>query len=183
MNMKQNNMWNTAAKAGLVLGGISVAYMFITQLTGQAHLPGFLNSILSMLLWVLKFGGCIWLMRMYMQNFVAADPEADNSRTFRLGMAISFLSALIYAAVSFANTAYISADLFREQMDAVIQQMAPMMDSNTLSQMDKTMESLPEITFFSNLIYCFIYGTVLSAILSRNIPSKDPFADFKPEEQ
>ena len=30
--------------------------------------------------------------------------------------------------------------------------------------------------FFINLFYCFIYGTILSAILSRNIPPRNPFA-------
>ena len=49
--------------------------------------------------------------------------------------------------------------------------------------MDTYMENLPQITFISNLIYCFLYGMILSFILSRNIPSKDPFADYKPEEQ
>jgi hypothetical protein len=96
-------------------------------------------------------------------------------------MAIALLSAIVYAAVSFANVAFISADMFAQEIDAVMQQMAPMMDSNSISLMDTMMEKMPQITFFSNLIYCFIYGTILSAILSRNIPSKDPFADYKPE--
>ena len=68
-------------------------------------------------------------------------------------------------------------------MDTVMQAYAQFMDSNSLSQMDKMLAKMPQITFFSNLIYCFIYGTVLSAILSRNIPSRDPFADYRPEEQ
>ena len=52
-----------------------------------------------------------------------------------------------------------------------------------MSQMDKMMGKMPQITFFSNLIYCFIFGTILSLILSRNIPSKDPFAASRPDEQ
>ena len=109
------------------------------------------------------------------------NPETDNSHTFKLGMAIALLSAIVYAAVSFANVAFISADMFTEQMNALMQQMAPMMDSNTMSQMDKTMQNLPQLTFFSNLIYCSIYGTLLSAILSRNIPDRNPFSDYKTE--
>ena len=89
---------------------------------------------------------------------------------------------LVYSAFAFANVAFISPDLFTEQMDAMMQQMAPMMDSNTMSVMETYMENLAQITFFSNLIYCFLYGTVLSFILSRNIPSKDPFAEYKPEQ-
>ena len=98
-------------------------------------------------------------------------------------MAMAFLSALVYSAFSFANVAFINPDLFTGQMDMMMQQMAPMLDSNTAAEMDRTMQNLPQITFFSNLIYCFIYGTILSFALSRSIPSKDPFANYRPEEQ
>jgi hypothetical protein len=64
-----------------------------------------------------------------------------------------------------------------------MQAAAPMMDSNSLKEIDKMSENLPQLTFFSNLIYCFIYGSILSGILSRNIPSRDPFASYKPDEQ
>ena len=122
-------------------------------------------------------------MMFFMKKFVAENPEARNSHTRRLGMAMAFLSALVYSAISFADVAFISADFYAEQIDQVMQATASMMDSNTLNEMDKMMERLPQMTFFSNLIYCFIYGTLLSAILSRNIPSRDPFADYKPDEQ
>jgi hypothetical protein len=65
----------------------------------------------------------------------------------------------------------------------MMQQMAPMMDSNTLAQTEKMLDNMSSITFFSNLIYCSIYGILLSGILSRMIPSKDPFAGYKPDEQ
>ena len=182
-NQIQRNMWNGAAKAGLALGIVSSAYLFISQFMGVAKMPVFLNMLLGLVIWAAKFGGCIWLMTFFMKKFASENREADNAMTFRFGMITAFLSALVYAAVSFANVAFISADMFTEQMNTVMQQMAPMMDSNTMAEMDKTMENLPQITFFSNLIYCFIFGTVLSAILSRNIPSRDPFADYKPEEQ
>ena len=182
-NVIQKNMWNLAGKAGLALGVVSTAYLFINQWIGQAELPAAVTMIANGVLWCAKFAGCIWLMMFFMKAYASENKDADNSATFRFGMAAAILSALVYAAFAFANVAFISADLFAEQMDVVMQQMAPMMDSNTMAQMDKTMESLPQITFFSNLIYCFIYGMILSFILSRNIPSKDPFADYKPDEQ
>ena len=186
MNMEQNviqkNMWNTAGKAGLFLGLTSTAFLFISQFLGQAEMPAFLNSIVSFVLWTAKFIGCIWLMKFFMKKFAAENPEVTSSNTFRLGMAIALLSALVYSAFAFANVAFISPDLFAEQMDTMMQQMAPMMDSNTMSVMEAYMENLAQITFVSNLIYCFLYGMVLSYILSRNIPSKDPFAEYKPEQ-
>lgn len=182
-NVIQKNMWNTAAKAGLILGLVSAVYMFVNKWTGQADLPTFLTMLINGVMWCLKFGGCIWLMMFFMKKFVAENPEARNSHTRRLGMAMAFLSALVYSAISFADVAFISADFYAEQINQVMQATASMMDSNTLNEMDKMMEKLPQMTFFSNLIYCFIYGTLLSAILSRNIPSRDPFADYKPDEQ
>ena len=180
-NIMRKDMWNTAAKAGLVLGLVSTAYMFVTQLMAGAS--GFIMTILGFLLWAAKFGGCIWLMSFFMKKHVAAHPDVDNKGTFNLGMATALLSALVYSAAAFANIAFISGDSMAEQMNLMMQQMSGMMDSNTMTLMDSYLENLPQITFFSNLLYCFVFGTVLSFILSRNIPSRDPFADYKPDQQ
>ena len=186
LNMEQNviqkNMWNTAARAGLILGLVSTVYIIVNSWTGRAEIPAFLSILINGAVWCLKFGGCIWLMRFFMKKFVSENPEADNSRTFRLGVAMAILSALVFAAYTLAGVAFISTDHYTEQMEAVMQQMGPMLDSNSLAQVDSVMQNLPKIAFFSNLIYCILYGTVLSAIHSRNIPSKDPFAGYKPQE-
>ena len=174
-------MWNTAAKAGLVLGLIPTAYMFITMwIAGN---PGFLGTVLSMILWIAKFVGCIWVMRFFMKQYAAAHPEIGNKDTFNFGMATALLSALVYSAAAFANAAFISGDAIAEQINLSLQQMSSMMDSNSMAMMDSFIQKLPQITFFSNLIYCTAFGTVLSFILSRNIPSRDPFADYKPDQQ
>ena len=180
-NIITKDLWNTAAKAGLVLGLVSSAYMFLTQLMAGAS--GFMMTILSFLLWAAKFGGCIWLMSFFMKKFVAEHPKADNKRTFHLGIATAFLSALVYSAAAFANLAFINNEELAEEVNLLMQQMGAMMDSNTMSLLETYMENLPQITFFSNLLYCFVFGTVLSYILSRNIPSRDPFADYKPDQQ
>ncbi len=176
-------MWNEAGKAGLALGAVSAVYMFATQFMGNGGMPAFVTVLLTGLLWVGKFGGCIWLMMFFMKKFATENQGVDNKDTRRFGIIAALLSAIVYSAISFANVAFISADMYSEQMNTLMQQLAPMMDSNTMSEIDKTMANLPQYTFFSNLIYCFIYGAILSAILSKNIPSRDPFADYKPEEQ
>ncbi len=182
-NLIRRNMWNDAAIAGLALGAVSTAYLFVTQFMTTAGIPAFLNLVLNGLLWIAKFGGCIWLMMFFMKKFAAENPEAANRDTRRFGVIAAFLSAVVYSAMSLANVAFISADIFAEQMEIAMQQMAPMMDSNSLSMMDSMMEKLPQFTFFGNLIYCFCYGSFVSYILSRNIPSVDPFANYKPEDQ
>lgn len=178
-NPLKQNLWNTAAKAGLVFGMISSAYLFLAQALGTTEMPAMLTSVISFVLWAVKFWACIYLMRTVMKKFATANPEADNSTTFRLGTATALLSAIVYAAVSFANVAYISADTFALEINKTLEQMAPMMDSNSMNMMDTFIENMPQITFFSNLLYCFAFGTVLSAILSRNIPTRNPFQSEK----
>ena len=177
----RKTLWEEAGKAGLALGAVSSAYLFMTQFIGNIEMPAVVTMLVNTVLWAAKFGGCIWLMMFFMKKFCKQHPSVGNSTTYRLGLAISVLSALVYAAASFANTAFISADMINENMNLVMEQMAPMMDSNSMNQMDEIMSKLPQITFFSNLFYCIIYGSILSFILSRNIPSKNPFADNKSE--
>lgn len=187
MNMGQNilrkNLWDTAGRAGIALGLVSSAFLFISHAIDKIEAASFLTSIMSFGLWVLKFVSCIWLMKYFMKRFASANPEADNSSTFRMGIASAFLSALIFSAATFADAAFISADMYNEVKDVLMLQMSPLMDADTTSEMERMFESLPQYMFFSNLIYCFIYGTVLASILSRMIPSKDPFAKYKPEDQ
>lgn len=181
--MDKKTIWDAAGKAGIAFGAISSAYMFATQFLSSGELSAFAMMAMSSILWIAKFVGCIWLMMFFMKKIVKNHPEADNSTTFRFGAITGVLSALIYAAVSFANYEFISPDFISSQLDATMQQLAPMMDSNTMAQTEKMLSNMSSITFFSNLIYCSIYGILLSAILSRMIPSKDPFADYKPNEQ
>ena len=180
-NIIRKEMWNSAAEAGLILGLIPTAYMFITMwIAGN---PGFLGTVLNMILWAAKFAGCIMVMRHFMKKYADAHPKVENKDTFNFGMATALLSALVYSAAAFANVAFISGDLLVEQINLSIQQMSSMMDSNSMAMMESYIEKLPQLTFFSNLIYCTAFGTVLSFILSRNIPSRDPFANYKPDQQ
>ena len=177
----RKTLWEEAGKAGLALGAVSSIYLFLSQFLAETQMPALVSMLVTTVLWAAKFGGCIWLMMYFMKKFAQQNPGIENSTTYRFGMAVSVLSALVYAAASFANTAFFSADMISENMNILMEQMAPMMDSNSVSQMDDLMAKLPQITFFSNLFYCIIYGSALSFILSRNIPNKNPFADNKSE--
>ena len=178
----KKSLWNYAGIAGLLMGLTSTASMFAGQYLSTLGLSEMMTIVTGLALWAAETGICIYLMVKFMKKFAAANPSADHTAIFRMGMATAFLSALVYSAASFANIAYISADYFAEQYQILMQQMAPMMDSNTMEQMDDMLGIMPQLTFFSNLIYCFFYGTILSFILSRNIPDRNPFAERSSDE-
>lgn len=189
MEMKtlRRERWNAAGKAGLIFGVIPVVHMYLNRGLVTPETNYYLGTAIHWILWIAKFIGCIWLMKYVMRVFVSTHTEADNSDTFRLGMTIAFLSALICAAFSFADVAYISPDLYKNLMETSMPEMmeaySSIMSEDELGMITELSQRLPQITFFSKFIYCFLYGTVLSFILSRNIPSKDPFANYKTDQQ
>ena len=174
-NLIRTNMWNIAARYGLVLGVIASIYSLSTTLMADLENSAMLVRLITGILWTAKLVGCIWLMRYAMVSYVKSSDKISN--TFKLGVTTAVLSALVFAAFTFANISYISADLFDLQMEQAMTQIAPMMDSNSRAMVDTVLQNMPQISFFSNLIYCSMYGIVLAAILSRNIPSKDPFSE------
>lgn len=168
-------LWNNAGKAGAILGLATAALMFIDQALSGMQAAGLL---LRAVVWAVRFVGCILLMRYFMQRLCARYSGVTNSDTFRYGMIIAFLSGLIYSAFVLANILVISPDLIDKQFDLIIQSYSSFLDANTLSSVEQMKSIYPQTAFFSQLIYCFLYGTALSAILSRYIPKTDPFADF-----
>lgn len=173
--------WDAAARAGLVLGGISAAYFALNSLLsthGADWIGNFGSSLLILVLWGFKFYLCIALMKRFMRAFAAQDPEVSNNDTLRLGICTALLSSLVYSALYLAWVLFVQPDIFINAMQSV----ASSLPADALSQMQDIIGKMPQYTFWANLVYCFLFGTVLSLILSRNIPSQDPF-DEQVDEQ
>ena len=80
---ERNTFWNQAAKAGLVLGGVSVAYLALTYLLSLVNGEGFvliLMSIIKALLWVAKLFGCIYLMKLFITRYDSLPLEEGSRR-------------------------------------------------------------------------------------------------------
>lgn len=175
--------WNYAGTAGLMLGMISSANMFIGQYLSTLKLSGTVTTLTGGLLWCAETAGCICLMYFYMKKFSLGFPSESRKTVHRLGVAIAFFSALIYAAMTFANIAYFSADYFADAYQSILQNASSALDSNSRTIMAKFMENMPQIAFFSNLIYCFIFGSIVSSVISRSIFSKTVFPESNTDEE
>ncbi len=173
----RHSIWDGAAKAGLVLGGVCVLYLALTALTGTftggGQAAAVAVGVVNALLWAAKFFGCIFLLRFYMLRWAAANPEAGTSDVFRFGRVTALLSALVYSGSYLAYVTFINPDVFSETMGLFRDN--PMLDSASLEAMENMLPMMPTYAFFGNLLYCWLFGTVLSAIYSRNIPPRNPF--------
>lgn len=186
-NMKQSIdksiIWNEAAKSGLVLGLYTSAFTLISSLTARLALSGIggiiLIQALNAILWMAKFGGCLWLMRLFMKKLVFKYEGVTRSSTFHLGVQTALFSAIIVAGVGLLNFTLISPDVMKEAIDSALQgysAVAPIGDSERAS-IERMMGNLPMISFFVTFTYCFLYGTVVSKIFSSGIPPEDIFSD------
>ena len=171
--------WEAAGRAGLVLGGICIAYVLLgllfTKMAGSGTAGIIVGNILSMLIWAAKLVACIWLMKVFMVKFSKANPDADNSDTYRFGVKTAFLSALVYSAFYLLYVLFINPDIFEESVAMLADN--PMFTSDMMDQVESMIPKMPAISFFSNLIYCTLFGVIVSAIFARNIPSRNPFAN------
>ena len=177
----RKDTWESAGYAGLALGMVSIVYMYANNTLSTSGISVGLISLIGVLLWIAKFAGCIFLMKFFMKKFHAAHPETTNKDVCRMGVITALLSAFFFASLQFVDMAYLSVEFYTSQYDTIIQQYSSVMDSNSMSMLKNILERLPQFTFAWTLIYCTAFGSVLASILSRNIPSKDPFADYKPE--
>jgi hypothetical protein len=177
----RKDLWESAGYAGLALGLVSVIYMYINKAIGLSGMSAGTMVMAVMLPWIAKFVGCIFLMKFFMKKFFASHPQAGNKDIFKMGVATALLSAFFYSAIQFIDMVYITPELYAEQYKLAMQQYSSVMDSNSRNMMQQLIDNLPQLQFVWNLIYCFAFGSILSAILSSNIPSQDPFADYKPE--
>lgn len=173
----KKSIWNEAASAGLILGGVSVAYLLISWLLSKIQPDGIMSNLVmtisSAILWAAKFYCCLKVLIIFMKRFSESEPEAGSTQIFRFGSIVSMLSALVYAAAYLAYVKYLVPDIFNQTIDMMRQN--PMMDSNALEALDSMMPKLPMISFTVNLIYCSIFGIIASAIIARNIHSDNPF--------
>ena len=176
MTDDKSNFWNEAGKAGLILGAIPVAYFLLSLLLTKFHIP-FLSGLLSFLLWGTKLWLCIAFLHSCLKKY-APSTGLNRQATFRFGMAIAFLSALVYSAFYFAYVLFINPDFFSQTFQSLSEAYSSILSSEQLDQMLNMESSMPTITFFVNLFWCTLFGTIVSAISSSRIcGGDDPFRD------
>ena len=178
-NISSKDLWRWASVGALALAAISSAYLFITYaLTSGSTVVTILKSILE----VAKIVGCILVMRWFMRRFKEDWPDAQKSDIRGLGTAMALLSAVLFAGVSMA-VFLANPDLVSQAIDAAMSAYSSQLDHNSRTLLESLPGKMPAIAFFSNLIYCFLYGWILSAILAPGVCTDNPFGTDKDDDE
>lgn len=169
-NSKNKVLWNEAASRGLLLGGFSAVCFGLKQLSAGASEQVF--TILSPIIWLIQFAGCIFILRYLISSF-AAKENASSLDCYLLGKRICTFSSLILAVIVTAVVIYIPDNFLAQQFETMKETYSATMDAKSREIFESmTMSDSPGIVFFSQFIYAYAYGSILSAILSRRIQKK-----------
>ena len=168
--------WNSAAVAGLVMAVATIAADYITSLPVLLGVGGFAGSILVYLLKFAKIIACVYVFRLLMLRFHNS-VSVDYTRLQHYGLKLALFSSILVAGFSLVQILVINPDTMTQMIQEVENTYQNLMDSNTVAAMEKMMSKLPAITFFSSLIYCYLWGWILSTTFARRLFPIDPFGD------
>ena len=175
-SISNKTIWGDAARNGLVLGLVTVAFTLLNSLLANAA-GGAIGGVLRFFWWLVKFAGCIFLFRWFLVRFAKKNPAAEYDDTKALGLATALTSALICAAYGLADVLYIHPDAMEEAMDAAMQSYSSMLGAAEMDMLSNMTGSMPTIGFFTTLIYCFLFGLVLTFIFAPKITPKKTIFD------
>lgn len=166
--------WNSAAIAGLIMAGVTIALAAIEGLTGR--IGGFIGGFLHFLVWMFKVGGCIMTFKWLMEKFYDKYDPVETKELSNFGTKVAFFSAILVSAFSLGSILLVGTDTIMSSIRAASAQMP--LDSNSQAALNKLMPMIPSVVFFVGLGYCFLWGWTLSSILSRTIAPDDPFSNL-----
>ena len=174
MKLDNKTLWNEAGRVGFVFGGFSSLCLVLKEgaaLTGS----NFLVTAAAIILWAVEFFGCILLMKKYMLDLRDKYDGATIEDVYHFGRRVALLSGLILAAVD----AFITMKIPPETVENVVSELNTAVTSKLGSgyenEVGRFVDKLPLYTFIGQWLYCFLYGSLLSAIMSRYIFLQGPF--------
>lgn len=168
MKKKLDNtaLWNESAKAGALLGCVSVGCLVLKELANHSGVA-FLQTAAYIVLWSVEFFVCILVMKDVMLSLRSHYDNVKMADTFRLGRRAALFSGLLLAS---AQALFIMR-MPEADYTALLDSMSAMIPAGASGkeELESMMDRLPVITFISQWLYCYLYGTVLASLMSRYI--------------
>lgn len=176
MKLDSKTLWNEAGRVGFVFGGFSSLCLVLKEgaaLTGST----FLVQAAAIILWAVEFFGCILLMKKYMLDLRDKFDGVTVEDTYRFGRRVALLSGLILAAVDAVLIMKMPQDTVESVVAELNTAISTKMGAGYEGEIGRFVDKLPLYTFIGQWIYCFLYGSLLSSIMSRYLYVQDAFND------
>ena len=182
MKLDGKTLWNEAGRVGFVFGGFSSLCLLLKEgaaLTGST----FLVQAAAIILWAVEFFGCILLMKKYMLDLRDKFDGVTMEDAYHFGRRVALLSGLILAAVDAILIMKMPQDTVADVVSELNTAVTAKLGAGYEGEVGRVVDRLPLYTFIFQWIYCFLYGSLLSAIMARYIFMQDLFQGGKREEE
>lgn len=176
MKLDNKTLWNEAGRIGFVFGGFSSLCLALKEASGLTG-STFLVQAAAIILWAVEFFGCILLMKKYMLDLRDKYDGVTMADAYKFGRRVALLSGLILAAVDAVLIMQFPQEDVAAVMDELSSTVAAQLGSGYQNEIDKVVDRLPVYTFIFQWLYCFLYGSLLSAVMSRYIFMQNYFQD------
>ncbi len=175
--MEQENKWSSAAMDGLYLSLITIIYSLVATVFQP---EGF---IIKSLLWIAKFGGCIYLLWFFMKRWSQKFETIQYGQSFNYGFTVCLFSSILCACFGYAQVEWIFPEQMNEAFVLAQQTMAEQgtLDSNTEKTMEMVMGNMGRIVLFFNLFYYIAFGALAASITANFTKKENPFGNIENE--
>lgn len=162
----------SSAIDGLCLSLVFIVYSLISSLLS-------LNSgFISIILWILKFGGTIWLLYYFIKKYSLKQESFTYGAGFKYGFMISLFSTIACVAYILFNLTVLNPDsieIFKETLFTALESTG---NSAALEGYDLD-RLISNVYFFWMPVYYLLWGVILAAILANYTKRTDFFAPTK----
>lgn len=152
---------------GLLLSLITIIFSLISTVFEP-------KGVLSILIWIVKFGSSIYLLYYFMKQYSGQFETISYGESFNYGFLLCTFSSIICACFTFVSVAYLFPEQVEHALETVQQSMS--FNSDQEAVMEKWRDRIPELMLFSSLIYYIIWGAVASSIIANFTKKTDLFA-------
>lgn len=177
-------IWENAMRAGLILGGISVAYELLSLLPGLVG--GFFGAVLSGVLFLVRIAkivAIILLLKRMMFALTETYEGVTRREARRFGFEATLLSSLIVAGFSLISVIYLTPGLattFSEALHESLSSMntipdVPDLKAQVEAQAAWFVRNFNVLVFVTSFIYCALWGVILTLIQTGRFDAPSPF--------
>lgn len=169
---ERQQIWSRAARDGAVLGAVSVAAGLLATAVPAVAGAGAVASMAGVIIWAAKTAGSYILLK----RQIASRPVSGSP--FRYGLKVVLFSSILYSAYIAADLTYISPDRIKESFDLIYSMYNGLLDSNSMQSLEAIEDRMPLYATISQFIWCYLFGTVFSSIISSGLRRKEsPFGE------
>ena len=158
---------------GLYLSLVTIIYSLIVAVM----MPE--SFLIKTLLWIIKFGGCLYLLWYFMKRWSSQFDTITYSQSYNYGFIICLLSSVMCACYSYIQVEWLFPEQTEQAITLAKETMAQQgtLDSATEDIMDRFFGNFGRISMFVSLFYYIIFGSIASAITANFTKKTNPFGE------